>query len=151
MSSVYDCCIHHLPKVENPAGNLTALENSDTIPFEVKRVYYLYDVPGGQERGAHAHRELEQFMVAVSGAFEVLVNDGRNEKVIRLDRPAVGLHIVPGIWRKLLNFSSGAICLVLASRKYDESDYIRHYTSFKHWRRNRSYKYKSENKGPEKP
>ena len=130
MSSVYDCSIHHLPKVENPAGNLTALENSDTIPFAVKRVYYLYDVPGGQERGAHAHRELGQFMVAVSGAFEVLLNDGRNEKVVRLDRPAVGLHIVPGIWRKLLNFSSGAVCLVLASEEYDEEDYTRDYNNF---------------------
>jgi uncharacterized RmlC-like cupin family protein len=120
----------HLPRVHNRAGNLTALENNETIPFAVRRIYYLYDIPGGEERGGHAHRELEQFIVAVSGAFEVLIDDGVNTKVVRLDRPFIGLHIVPGIWRRLLNFSSGAVSLVLASCDYDEADYIRNYDNF---------------------
>lgn len=120
-----------LPKVHNRAGNLTALENQSNIPFEIKRVYYLYDVPGGEDRGGHAHRELQQFIVAVSGAFDVLIDDGINKKIVHLDRPYIGLHVVPGIWRELLNFSSGAICLVLASEKYIEEDYIREYQYFK--------------------
>jgi uncharacterized RmlC-like cupin family protein len=120
----------HLPRVHNRAGNLTALENNETIPFAVRRIYYLYDIPGGEERGGHAHRELEQFIVAVSGAFEVLIDDGVNKKIVRLDRPFIGLHIVPGIWRRLLNFSSGAVSLVLASCDYDEADYIRNYDTF---------------------
>lgn len=129
-STVYNCSIIHLPKVHNRAGNLTALENNKNIPFEVKRVYYLYDVPGGEDRGGHAHLELQQFIVAVSGAFDVLLDDGMNKKIIHLDRPYIGLHIVPGIWRELLNFSSGAICLVLASSKYSETDYLRNYDDF---------------------
>lgn len=129
-NTVYNCSIIHLPKVHNRAGNLTALENNDNIPFEIKRVYYLYDVPGGEDRGGHAHYELQQFIVAVSGAFDVLLNDGINKKVVHLDRPYIGLHILPGIWRELLNFSSGAICLVLASHKYEEEDYIREYNQF---------------------
>ncbi len=130
-STVYNCSIIHLPKIHNRAGNLTALENNVNIPFEVKRVYYLYDVPGGEDRGGHAHIVLQQFIVAVSGAFDVLLDDGVNKKIIHLDRPYIGLHIVPGIWRELLNFSSGAICLVLASEKYSEKDYIREYNEFK--------------------
>jgi hypothetical protein len=129
-SSVYNCSVILLSKIHNRAGNLTALENNKNIPFEIKRVYYLYDVPGGEDRGGHAHLELEQFIVAVSGAFDVLIDDGTNKKIIRLDRPYIGLHIVPGIWRELLNFSSGAICLVIASEKYSESDYIRDYKKF---------------------
>jgi dTDP-4-dehydrorhamnose 3,5-epimerase-like enzyme len=123
-----------LPKVHNRAGNLTALENNISVPFEVKRVYYLYDVPGGEDRGGHAHLELEQFIVAVSGAFDVLLDDGINKKIVHLDRPYIGLHIIPGIWREILNFSSGAICVVLASAKYAEQDYIREYTDFKKYR-----------------
>jgi dTDP-4-dehydrorhamnose 3,5-epimerase-like enzyme len=119
-----------LPKIHNRAGNITALENNIHLPFEVKRVYYLYDVPAGEERGGHAHRELQQIVVAASGAFDVLLNDGTNKKIVHLDRPFIGLHIVPGIWRELLNFSSGAVCLVLASHKYDEKDYIRDYRDF---------------------
>ena len=130
-STVYNCSIIHLPKVHNRAGNLTALENNQNIPFDIRRVYYLYDVPGGEDRGGHAHLELQQFIVAVSGAFDVLMDDGINKKIIHLDRPYIGLHIVPGIWRELLNFSSGAICLVLASDTYNESDYIREYDDFK--------------------
>ena len=119
-----------LPKVHNRAGNITALENNISIPFEIKRVYYLYDIPGGEDRGGHAHKELQQFIVALSGAFDVLLDDGTNKKVVHLDRPFIGLHIVPGIWRELLNFSSGAICLVLASEKYNEKDYFRNYQEF---------------------
>jgi hypothetical protein len=119
-----------LPKIHNRAGNLTALENNKNIPFDIKRVYYLYDVPGGEDRGGHAHLELHQFVVAVSGAFDVLLDDGINKKIIHLDRPYIGLHIVPGIWRELLDFSSGAICIVLASEKYQEDDYIRDYQQF---------------------
>jgi hypothetical protein len=135
-SSVYNCSVILLPKIHNRAGNLTALENNKNIPFQIKRVYYLYDVPGGEDRGGHAHLKLEQFIVAVSGAFDVLIDDGINKKIIRLDRPYIGLHIVPGIWRELLNFSSGAICLVLASEKYNESDYIRDYKEFETLKRN---------------
>jgi len=129
-NSVYNCSVIELPKVHNRAGNITALENMKNVPFEVKRVYYLYDVPGGEGRGGHAHKELQQFIIAVSGAFDVLLDDGTNKKIVHLDRSFFGLHIVPGIWRELLNFSSGAICLVLASEIYDEKDYLRNYTEF---------------------
>jgi hypothetical protein len=129
-NSVYECSIVHLPKIHNEAGNITALENQQNIPFDVKRVYYLYDVPGGAERGGHGHRNLQQFIIALSGSFDVLINDGTNKKVIHLDRPYIGLHIVPGIWRELINFSSGAICLVLASEKYTEADYLRDFESY---------------------
>jgi hypothetical protein len=129
-NSIYNCNIMKLPKVHNRAGNITALENNISIPFEIKRVYYLYDIPGGEDRGGHAHKELQQFIVALSGAFDVLLDDGTNKKVVHLDRPFIGLHIVPGIWRELLNFSSGAICLVLASEKYNEKDYFRNYQRF---------------------
>lgn len=129
-SSIYNCSILQLPKIHNRAGNITALENNIHLPFDVKRIYYLYDVPAGEERGGHAHRELQQIVVAASGAFDVLLNDGTNKKIVHLDRPFIGLHIVPGIWRELLNFSSGAVCLVLASHKYDEKDYIRDYRDF---------------------
>ncbi|MEI6122899.1 MAG: FdtA/QdtA family cupin domain-containing protein [Bacteroidota bacterium] len=129
-NSISDCTILELPKIHNRAGNITALENNISLPFEIKRVYFLYDVPGGECRGGHAHKELEQLIVAVSGAFDVLIDDGTEKKVVHLNRPYMGLHIVPGIWRELLNFSSGAICLVLASTFYQERDYIRNYTDF---------------------
>ena len=131
--SVYECSIVHLPKIHNEAGNITALENQKNIPFDVKRVYYLYDVPGGAERGGHGHRDLQQFIIALSGSFDVLIDDGNNKKIVHLDRPYIGLHIIPGIWRELLNFSSGAICLVLASSIYDASDYIRDYETYKEY------------------
>jgi dTDP-4-dehydrorhamnose 3,5-epimerase-like enzyme len=116
--------------VHNRAGNITVIENQIQAPFEVKRVYYLYDVPGGSERGGHAHKDLKQFIIAVSGAFDVLLDDGTNKKNVHLDRPYNALYIVPGIWRELLNFSSGAICLVLASEVYYENDYLRVYEDF---------------------
>ncbi len=128
--SVYNCNIFHLPLIHNRAGNITPIENMVNIPFETKRVYYLYDVPGGQDRGGHAHKSLQQLVIAASGAFDVLLNDGVNKKIIHLDRPNFGLHIIPGIWRELLNFSSGAICLVLASEVYLESDYLRNFEDY---------------------
>ncbi len=128
--TIYHCNVLNLPRLQNRAGNITSLENNITIPFEIKRIYYLYDVPGGEGRGGHAHKELQQFIIAVSGAFDILLDDGTSKKVVHLDRPYIGLHIVPGIWRELLNFSSGSICLVLASQKYNENDYIRNYKNF---------------------
>jgi hypothetical protein len=129
-SLVYNCGIVELTKIHNRAGNITAIENRLQAPFDVKRVYYLYDVPGGEDRGGHAHKMLQQFIIAVSGAFDVKIDDGINKKIVHLDRPYIGLHIVPGIWRELLDFSSGAICLVLASEGYNEGDYIREYSNF---------------------
>ena len=129
-STVFNCNVLTLPKIHNRAGNITALNNSVDIPFDVNRVYYLYDVPGGEDRGGHAHKELQQLVVAVSGSFDITLDDGRIKKTVSLNRPYYGLHIVPGIWRDLTNFSSGAICLVLASHKYDAKDYIREYTEF---------------------
>ena len=135
VTSVYDCRIFNLPKVQNRAGNLTAIENNNTIPFSVRRVYYLYDIPGGEDRGGHAHKNLQQFIIALSGAFDVNIDDGKNKKIIHLDRPHFGLHIVPGIWRRILNFSSGSVCLVLASLPYDEYDYLRDYKDFLQFKR----------------
>jgi dTDP-4-dehydrorhamnose 3,5-epimerase-like enzyme len=135
-NSIYNCNVVHLPKIHNRAGNITALENTCNVPFEVKRVYYLYDIPGGEARGGHAHKELQQFIISVSGAFDVLLDDGLNKKIVHLDRPYIGLHVVPGIWRELLNFSSGAVCLVLASHKYNEKDYIREYAKFLNFKKN---------------
>jgi dTDP-4-dehydrorhamnose 3,5-epimerase-like enzyme len=110
------------------------VENLKTVPFEIRRAYYLYDVPGGESRGGHAHRELQQLIMAVSGSFDVVVSDGNIKRTILLNRPYHGLYIVPGIWRELNNFSSGAVCLVLASHPYDETDYIRDYNEFINYR-----------------
>jgi WxcM-like, C-terminal len=130
-NTVFDCNILHFPKIHNRGGNLSVVENSKHIPFDVKRVYYLYDIPGGESRGAHAHKTLQQLIVAASGSFDVTIDDGNSKKTINLNRPYIGLYICPGMWRDLSNFSSGAVCLVLASSKYDENDYIRDYTLFK--------------------
>ena len=116
-----------LPKIHNPAGNITPLNGGVDLPFEINRIYYLYDVLGGQTRGGHGHKELEQYLVAASGSFDVLLFDGKEKKRVSLKRPYQALHIVPGIWRELENFSSGSICLLLASHTYDEADYIREY------------------------
>lgn len=129
-TTMYDCNIIEIGKHHNSKGNITVVENGITIPFNVKRVYYLYDVPGGESRGAHAHRELEQLVVAASGSFDVVLDDGNVKRTVALNRPYQGLLIVPGIWRELNNFSSGAVCLVLASLLYDEADYIRDYNEF---------------------
>lgn len=128
--TVYDCPLITLPKIENRAGNITPIQNSKEIPFDIKRVFYLYDVPGGESRGAHAHKECHQFLIAASGSFEVLLNDGKIQKVVQLNKPNIGLHIPPMIWASEINFSSGAICLVLASEAYNELDYIRDYNTF---------------------
>jgi dTDP-4-dehydrorhamnose 3,5-epimerase-like enzyme len=130
LSSIYDCCIIELNQIHNRSGNITSVENRINIPFDVRRIYYLYDVPGGAERGGHAHKDLQQLIVAASGCFEVVLDDGKNKKVVELNRPYYGLHVVPGIWRELINFSSGAICLVMASHKYDKNDYLREYNNF---------------------
>jgi hypothetical protein len=125
-----DCRILSLPKIQDTRGNLTFIENSHEIPFEMKRVYYLYDVPGGADRGAHAHKALHQLVIAVSGSFDIQLDDGLNKRRFRLDRPYLGLYICPLMWRQLDNFSSGAVCLVLASEVYDETDYLRNYQEF---------------------
>lgn len=138
INTIYNCGIVQLPKIHNRAGNITALENRISIPFEIKRVYYLYDIPGGEDRGGHAHKNLEQFIIAASGAFDVVLDDGINKKIAHLDRPYIGLHVVPGIWRELLNFSSGSVCMVLASQKYDEKDYLRNYNEFKKFKNDSS-------------
>ncbi len=130
MATVFDCNVIHLRKIENRSGNITPVENETDIPFAVKRVYYLYDIPGGESRGGHGHKNLEQLIVAVSGSFDVTIDDGVSKKTVNLNRPYFGLHIKPGIWRDLSNFSSGAICLVLASHLFDESDYFRVYSEF---------------------
>lgn len=129
-SSVYDCVILPLNKIHNRAGNITIVEGNKNIPFEIKRLYYLYDIPGGEDRGGHAHKELHQLIIAASGSFDVLLDDGTNKKIVTLNRPDYGLMIVPGIWRELMEFSSGAICLVLASQIYIGTDYIRVYNEF---------------------
>ena len=131
-SSVYDCSIITLPIVHNIAGNITAINNSGgLLPFEIKRVYYLYDIPGGEARGGHAHKNLEQLIIAAGGSFDITVDDGHAKRTVHLSRPYMGLYLPSGIWREMHNFSSGAICLVLASDAYTESDYIRDYEFFK--------------------
>lgn len=129
--TVFDCSVIYLPKLGGRNGHITPINNNQEIPFEVNRVFYLYDIPGGESRGAHAHKECHQFLVAVSGSFEVLLDDGQSKRLIQLSRPNLGLHIPPGIWASEINFSSGAICLVLASHMFDENDYIRDYEKFK--------------------
>lgn len=133
-SSVADCAILPLSKIHNRAGNITIVEGQQNVPFAIRRVYYLYDIPGGEDRGGHAHQTLQQLIVAASGSFNILLSDGLNQKVVTLNRPDRGLMLVPGIWRELKEFSSGAVCLVLASDVYKESDYIRSYDEFVRYR-----------------
>jgi hypothetical protein len=125
-----DCRIIELPKVADPRGNLTFVENSKHIPFDISRVYYLYDVPGGSERGGHAHKELSQLIIAMSGSFDVVLDGGNGQKRFHLNRSYYGLYVCPMIWRELDNFSSGSVCLVLASNLFDEDDYYRDYAAF---------------------
>lgn len=130
-SKVYDCTVIELDKHHSDRkGNITVVENKEDIPFEVRRTYYLYDVPGGESRGGHAHRELSQLIIAASGSFTVTLDDGKVKRTFVLNRPYQGLYIVPGIWRTLDDFSTGAVCLVLASHGYDEADYICDYDEF---------------------
>ena len=128
--TVFDCSLIELPRIKNRTGNITAIENNIEIPFNINRIFYLYDIPGGESRGAHAHKECHQFLIATSGSFEVQLDDGKVKKTVMLNQPFRGLHIPPGIWASEVNFSSGAICLVMASHTYDESDYIRDYDLF---------------------
>jgi len=124
------CEIINLPKIQDARGNLTFIEEKSLIPFEIKRVYYLYDVPGGSERGGHAHIALNQLIIALAGSFDVALDDGKTKKTFTLNRPYEGLYICPGVWRELKNFSSGSVCLVLASNLYAEDDYYRDYDQF---------------------
>ncbi len=137
--SIFDCTIIELDKHHSDRkGNLSVVENGSTLPFDVKRAYYLYDIPGGESRGAHAHKELHQLIIAASGSFTITLDDGNCKRSFFLNRPYQGLYIKPGIWRDLTDFSSGAICLVLTSDIYKEEDYIRDYDEFIRFRTNRS-------------
>jgi hypothetical protein len=124
------CKIIDLPKIAEPRGNLTFVEGGRHVPFDIQRVYYLYDVPGGAERGGHAHKELHQLIIAMSGSFDVVLDDGQDKKRFHLNRSYSGLYICPMIWRELDNFSSGSVCMVLASNKYTEDDYYREYSEY---------------------
>ena len=129
-NSVYECNLLHLNQIGDRNGHITAINNNLEIPFAVKRIFYLYDIPGGESRGAHAHKECHQFLVAASGSFEVLLDDGLTKRQVLVNRPDLGLHIPPGIWASEINFSSGSICLVLASHEYNEQDYLRNYDEY---------------------
>lgn len=124
------CRIIELPKVSDPRGSLTFVENHNQIPFDIKRIYYIYDVPGGSERGSHAHKDLHQLIIAMSGSFDVVLDDGRDKKRFHLARSYYGLYVCPMIWRQLDNFSSGSVCLVLASNLFSDDDYYRDYEEF---------------------
>jgi dTDP-4-dehydrorhamnose 3,5-epimerase-like enzyme len=128
--SISDCHLVDLPKIQDPRGNLTFIEGGNHIPFDIRRVYYLYDVPGGSERGGHAHKELQQLIIAMSGSFDVILDDGKEKKRFHLNRSYYGLYVCPMMWRELDNFSSGSVCMVLASNKYAEDDYYRDYAEF---------------------
>ncbi len=128
--SIDDCRIIELPRITDPRGNLTFIEGGNHLPFQIARVYYLYDVPGGESRGGHAHRELEQFIIAMSGSFDVELDDGREQRTFSLNRSYYGLYMPRLVWRELVNFSSGSVCTVLASRPYEEEDYFRDYDEF---------------------
>lgn len=133
--NVEDCILVDIPVVHNDSGSISVLENQKNIPFDIKRVYYLYDIPINFERGGHAHYELQQYVIAVSGSFTFVLDDGSDKKEIFLNHPNKALHIKPGIWREMKDFSSGGVCLVLASHKYCETDYIRDYDSFISYRK----------------
>jgi dTDP-4-dehydrorhamnose 3,5-epimerase-like enzyme len=128
--SIENCKILQLPRIEDPRGNLTFIESNRHIPFDIKRVYYLYDVPGGAERGGHAHKALHQMIIAIAGSFSIHLDDGFNKETIHMNRGYSGLYVCPMIWREIDNFSSGAVCLVLASDYYDEADYFRNRDDF---------------------
>jgi dTDP-4-dehydrorhamnose 3,5-epimerase-like enzyme len=127
---IEECSIYFLPRINDPTGNLTFVESGRHIPFDIRRVYYVYDIPGGSERGGHAHRTLHELIVAVSGSFDIHLDDGHSKKTVHMDRCYSGLYIRPMIWHQTYNFSSGAVCMVLASEYYDESDYYRDYERY---------------------
>jgi len=128
--TIYDCSVIELPRIKSREGNITPIHENINIPFPISRVFYLYDIPGGEDRGAHSHKKCHQFLVAASGSFEIELFDGINKRTVNLNRPYFGLHIPPGIWAAEKSFSSGAICLVFASHKYNEADYIRDYNDY---------------------
>lgn len=131
ITTVKDCNLFKLPKIDASSGSITVVDNGvDSIPFDVKRIFYLYDIPAGKSRGAHAHKECHQILIALTGAFEVHLDDGKENRIVSVNQPFIGLHIPPGIWASEQNFSSASICLVLASHEYDENDYIRDYDKF---------------------
>ncbi|MDD4969917.1 MAG: FdtA/QdtA family cupin domain-containing protein [Paludibacter sp.] len=131
---INDCSIIELDKHHHEKGNISVVENGNEVPFDIKRIYYLYDVPGGEARGGHAHKNLKQMIIAASGSFSVTIDDGTKKKTFMLNRPFQGLLIVPGIWRELDDFSSGSVCLVLASEHFEEEDYLRNYEYFKNFK-----------------
>ena len=128
--AIENCTVIDLPRIQDPRGNLTFIEGERHIPFAIKRVYYLYDVPGGSERGSHGHKKLNQLIIAVSGSFDIHLDDGYLKKTVQMNRGYYGLYVCPMIWREIDNFSSGAVCMVLASEYYDEQDYYREYNQF---------------------
>lgn len=131
MANVFDCSIVVLDKIKNRSGNITILDQADSsIPFEIKRIFYIYDIPGGESRGAHAHKACHQFLIAASGSFEVLLDDGKTKRQVLINRANIGLHIPPGIWASEINFSSGSICLVMTSETFNADDYIRDYDEY---------------------
>ena len=132
--SVYDCSIIELPRIHNRAGNITPVSCNINVPFDIKRIFYIYDIPGGESRGAHAHKECHEFLIAASGSFEIEMDDGINKRTVALNRPYYGLHLPPGIWAAEKGFSSGAVCLVLTSHLYEAEDYIRSYNEFIQWK-----------------
>ena len=133
-TTVFDCSMISLPQNHTMNGNLTAVSNGAEVPFDIKRVYYLYDVPGGFSRGGHGHKELQQLIVALSGSFDLIVDDGNVKRTFHLSRPNMGVYMPAGLWRELDNFSSGSICFVVASTDYDEGDYFRDYDNYVAWK-----------------
>jgi len=129
-NTVFDCSLIALDINHRDKGNITVVENQKTLPFDIKRIYYLYDIPGGETRGGHAHKDLKQLVIAASGSFDVILDDGKLKRTVTLNQPHHCLHIVPGIWREIINFSSGSICLVLASELHNEEDYFRDYNDY---------------------
>ena len=128
--SVEDCGVVQLPKIHDLRGNLTFVEEAEHLPFEIRRAYWIYAVPGGETRGGHAYHELHEMIIALSGSFEVVLDDGRVRNTVLLNRSYMGLYVPNMIWRELVNFSTNAVCLILASNRYSESDYLRHYSEF---------------------
>ncbi|MES2628607.1 MAG: FdtA/QdtA family cupin domain-containing protein [Bacteroidota bacterium] len=134
LPSIYDCSVIEFRKIKDRSGNISPIEGIKDIPFAISRVFYLYDIPGGEDRGAHAHVNCHQLLIAASGSFDIRLDDGRSNRTVSLNRPNFGLHIPPGIWASEMGFSSGSICLVMASHLFDEKDYIRNYEDFLKYR-----------------